>query len=86
MHIPYLNKMNANIKVNSKVATINGPTQLLATEVEATDLRAGSTMVAAALIADGTTTITKVEHILRGYEHIVEKLTDVGANIELKEI
>lgn len=86
MHIPYLNKMNANIKVNGKVATINGPTQLLATEVEATDLRAGSTMVAAALIADGTTTITKVEHILRGYEHIVEKLTDVGANIELKEI
>ena len=43
-------------------------------------------MVAAALLASGTTTITNVEHILRGYEQIIEKLTDVGAKIVLKEI
>ena len=43
-------------------------------------------MVAAALSAEGTTTITNINHILRGYENIVEKLTDVGAKIELKEI
>ena len=43
-------------------------------------------MVAAALAAEGTTTITNINHILRGYENIVEKLTDVGAKIELKEI
>lgn len=86
MHIKYLNNMGAHIKVNDMIATIYGKTDLTATEVEATDLRAGSAMIAAALIAEGTTTITKVEHILRGYENIVEKLTDVGANIELKEI
>ena len=43
-------------------------------------------MVAAGLLASGTTTITNVEHILRGYEDIIEKLTDVGAKIKLKEI
>ena len=86
MHIEYLNKMKANITVKDRIATINGPTPLIGTEVVATDLRAGSSMVAAALIAEGKTTITSVEHILRGYENIVQKLTDVGANIELKEI
>ena len=86
MHIPYLNKMGANITVDKMTATVEGKTNLKGCEVEATDLRAGSAMIAAALIAEGTTTITKVEHILRGYENIVEKLTDIGANIELKEI
>ena len=86
MHIEYLNKLGANITKENRTATITGPTDLVGTEVVATDLRAGSAMVAAALIAKGKTTITSVEHILRGYENIVEKLTDVGANIELKEI
>ena len=63
-----------------------GPHKLVGTEVVATDLRAGAAMVAAALLAEGKTTITNVEHILRGYEHIVEKLTEVGAKIEIKEI
>ena len=52
----------------------------------ATDLRAGAAMVAAGLLAEGTTTITNVEHILRGYEQIVEKLTSVGAKIKIREI
>ena len=86
MHIPYLNKMGAKITTDKMVATVEGKTDLIGCEVEATDLRAGSAMIAAALIAKGETTITKVEHILRGYENIVEKLTDIGANIELKEI
>ena len=86
MHIPELNKLGANITVDGMEAKVVGPTPLAGNEVEATDLRAGAAMVAAALAAEGTTTITNINHILRGYENIVEKLTDVGAKIELKEI
>ena len=86
MHIPYLNELGANIRVNNQTATIEGPTKLVGGEVVATDLRAGAAMVAAALKAEGKTTITNVEHILRGYEQIVEKLTNVGAKISTKEI
>lgn len=85
-HIPSLTKMGANIKVNKNKATIMGPTFLKGTEVLATDLRGGASLVLAGLIADGTTTITDVEHILRGYEDIVLKLKNVGAKIELREI
>ena len=86
MHIPYLNALGAHIEVKNQTATIQGPTKLVGGEVVATDLRAGAAMVAAALKAEGKTTITNVEHILRGYEQIVEKLTNVGAKITLKEI
>ena len=86
MHVPYLNDLGADITVKNQTATIMGPRQLKGTNVVATDLRAGAAMVAAALKAEGKTTITNVEHILRGYEHIIEKLTDVGAKIEIKEI
>ena len=86
MHIPYLNDLGANIEVKNQTATIEGPTELTGCEVVATDLRAGAAMVAAALLAKGKTTITSAEHILRGYEQIVEKLSSVGAKIEIKEI
>lgn len=86
MHVDYLNKLGSNITVKNQTATIIGKTPLKATHVVATDLRAGAAMVAAALIATGKTTITNVEHILRGYEQIVEKLTSVGAKIVIKEI
>jgi len=86
MHVPHLNKMGANIEVSGTKAIIKGPTELVGTVVEATDLRAGASMVAAALMASGVTTIHNIEHILRGYENIVEKLNDVGAKIEVKEI
>ena len=82
-NIKYLNKMGADITINEDVAFINGPTKLRGTEVEATDLRAGACLVLAGLIAEGTTTITNVEHILRGYDQIIQKLTNVGAKIEL---
>ena len=85
MHIPYLNEMGANIVTNSDLATIKGKTQLIGKEVVATDLRAGAALVIAGLISQGTTTIDKVEHILRGYEGIIEKLTNVGADIKIVE-
>ena len=86
MHIPYLCNMGADITVKNQTATIIGPTVLSGTEVVATDLRAGAAMVLAALKASGTTTILNVEHILRGYENIIEKLEKVGAKIVLEEI
>ncbi len=86
MHIPYLNQMGADIKTEGNTATINGMTELSGSIVEATDLRAGACLILAALIATGESTINKVEYVLRGYEGIIEKLTKVGAKIELEEI
>lgn len=86
MHIAYLNSLGSNISINNQTATVIGPTKLKGCSVVATDLRAGAAMVVAGLFADGKTTITNVEHILRGYENIVEKLKGVGAKIESKEI
>lgn len=84
--VPFLNKMGAKIEVEGQTAWINGPTPLIGTDVEATDLRAGASLVIAGLIATGKTTIKHVEYILRGYERIVEKLTNVGASIQLIDI
>ena len=86
MNVPYLNEMGSNITVNERIATINGPTKLKGSKVVATDLRAGASLLLASLKAKGKTTINNVEHILRGYEEIVEKLTNIGAKIEIKEI
>ena len=86
MHVPYLNALGADITVKNQTATIIGPRKLVGQDVVATDLRAGAAMVAAGLKAEGKTTITNIEHILRGYEQIIEKLTDVGAKITIKEI
>ena len=86
MHVAYLKDLGADITVKNQTATIIGPTELKGTTVVATDLRAGAAMVAAGLKADGKTVITNVEHILRGYEQIIEKLSSVGAKITLKEI
>ena len=86
MNIPQLNKMGANICVKERIAEILGPTKLKGCEVEATDLRAGASLLLAALKAEGKTVIKNVEYILRGYEEIIEKLTNVGAKIEIKEI
>lgn len=85
-HVKYLNMMGANIVAERQHATITGPTKLHGAEITATDLRAGAALVAAGLIADGTTIIHDVEHILRGYERIINKLSDVGANIKIVDI
>ena len=84
-HIKYLQKLGANIRVSDQTAIIVGKTPLKGTDVVATDLRAGAAMVIAGLIAEGKTTINDIEHILRGYENIVEKLTNVGAMIKVEE-
>ena len=84
-HIKYLQKMGANIRVNDRTAIIVGKTPLKGEEVTATDLRAGAAMVIAGLIAKGTTKVNEIEHILRGYENIVEKLTGVGADMSIVE-
>ena len=85
-NVPYLNKMGASIKIVRKKIKIKGPTKLKGRKVVATDLRAGACLVLAGLAAHGKTTITNIEHVLRGYENIIEKLSNVGAKIELKEI
>ncbi len=84
-NVPYLNKLGANIEIDGKQIHIKGKTELVGTTVEATDLRAGACLVLAGLLASGTTKVANIEHVLRGYENIVQKLTDVGADIKLKE-
>lgn len=77
-------KMGANIEVkNNKKAIIRGKTLLSGKEVTATDLRGGASMLICGLIADGTTIIDNIGHILRGYDDIVNKLRNVGADIEI---
>lgn len=82
-HIKHLNAMGASIRQFEKTAIIKGKTPLAGRKVVATDLRAGASMMVAGMIAKGTTTITNIEHILRGYENIVDKLSNVGADIKL---
>ena len=62
---------------------IEGVKELKASEIDATDLRAGACLLLAALKAEGTTIINNADYVLRGYENIVEKLTKIGAKIEL---
>ena len=85
-HVPYLNKMGANMKVEDQTIYIEGKTKYHGCEVIASDLRAGASLVIAACLANGKTVISNAEHILRGYEKIVEKLTNVGASIKLIDI
>ncbi|MEG1149958.1 MAG: UDP-N-acetylglucosamine 1-carboxyvinyltransferase [Bacilli bacterium] len=85
-HVKYLNMMGANIDAERQHAKITGPTKLFGKEITATDLRAGAALVTAGLIAEGTTIINDVEHILRGYERIINKLSDVGAKIKIIEV
>lgn len=84
-HIEHLNSMGANIIHRNDSAVIAGPSKLHGNKVIATDLRASSALVLAALVADGETTINNVEHLIRGYDDIVEKLQALGAEIEYFE-
>ena len=84
-HVPELARMGADITVEGNMIIVNGPNKLHGTEVVASDLRAGACLVIAGLLAEGTTTIYNVDYILRGYDHIIEKLTALGASIEMIE-
>lgn len=82
-----LNKMGATAELlSNQKAVILGPCELKGRSVIATDLRAGASLVIAGLIAEGKTIIENADYILRGYENIIEKLTNVGAKITLEEI
>ena len=85
-NVPYLNDMGANIEIAGKKIKVIGPTKLKGAKVVATDLRAGACLVLAGLVATGETVIEDIEHVLRGYSNIIEKLTNVGAKISLEEI
>lgn len=84
-HVPELARMGADIQVLGGQIIYNGPTQLSGVPVKASDLRAGAALVTAGLMADGQTEITNIEFILRGYSNIIEKLSDLGADICLIE-
>lgn len=81
-HVPELRRLGATIRIDGNLAVIKGVEALEAAPVMATDIRASSALIIAALIADGTTEITRVYHIDRGYERIEEKLQKLGARIE----
>ena len=84
-HVPELARMGADIQVLGGQIVYNGPTQLSGAQVKASDLRAGAALVTAGLMAEGQTEITNIEFILRGYSNIIEKLSDLGADIRLIE-
>jgi len=82
MHVPELGRMGANITVHHASALVRGVTELTGAEVMATDLRASVSLVLAGLIARGETTISRIYHLDRGYERLVDKLCECGAVIE----
>ncbi len=86
MHVSELQRMGADIALNGNVATVSGKTPLSGADVMATDLRASSALVLAALVARGTSNIHRIYHLDRGYDSLEEKLVKVGAKIQrLKE-
>jgi len=84
MHASELIRMGADISINGMVATITGKDTLYGTDVMATDLRASSALVLAALVANDTTNIHRIYHLDRGYNNLEDKLSSLGANITRK--
>lgn len=82
MHVLELQRMGANIELQSNIAKIKGVNQLQSAQVMATDLRASAALVLAALVAHGETEIDRIYHIDRGYENIDKKLSLIGAQVE----
>lgn len=82
MHAPELIRMGADIEVHGGVATVHGVDRLKGAPVMATDLRASVSLILAGLAAEGETVVSRVYHLDRGYEHVEEKLSAVGAKIE----
>ncbi len=81
MHVQEMQRMGADIKLESNTAICTGTDQLTAAPVMATDLRASASLVLAALVAEGETLVDRIYHIDRGYDHIEEKLAQLGATI-----
>lgn len=85
MHASELKRMGAHIAVGGNRATVRGKTRLTGADVMASDLRAGSSLVIAALAAEGVTRIHRIYHLQRGYERLAEKLAAAGAALQLSE-
>ncbi len=87
LNLKEFNKMGATTEcLTNQKAVIIGPSKLIGKTVNATDLRAGASLVLMGLVAEGKTIINNADYILRGYENIVEKLQSVGAKISIEEI
>jgi len=82
MHVAELKRMGAKVRLEEATAVIEGVDHLLGAPVMASDLRASAALVLAGLKADGITEVSRVYHIDRGYEHLDEKLSELGAHIE----
>jgi len=82
MHVAELKRMGAQVELEDATAVIDGVGGLLGAPVMASDLRASAALVLAGLKADGITEVSRVYHIDRGYEHLDEKLSELGAHIE----
>ncbi|MGE5208524.1 MAG: UDP-N-acetylglucosamine 1-carboxyvinyltransferase [Alphaproteobacteria bacterium] len=82
MHVAELKRMGAKVRLDDATAVIEGVDRLLGAPVMASDLRASAALVLAGLKADGVTEVSRVYHIDRGYEHLDEKLQELGAEIE----
>ncbi len=85
MHVSELSRMGSNIKLKGHSATVEGKAKLNAADVMATDLRASSALILAALVAEGTTKIHRIYHLDRGYENLEGKFSKLGAHIERLE-
>jgi len=81
MHVQELRRLGANIEVSGHTALVRGVPRLDGAIVMATDLRASACLVLAGLVAQGETTIERIYHLDRGYEHIEEKLSQLGARV-----
>lgn len=85
-YVGQLTRMGANIQVDGKLAVIDGVDELSGVKVKATDLRAGAAMIIAGLVAAGETVIEDIQYIDRGYEDVVQKFSNLGADIHRVEI
>lgn len=82
LHIPELQRLGANIKLEGNVAIVKGVTKLKGAEVMASDLRASASLVLAGLVAEGKTVVDRIYHLDRGYESFEKRLNSIGAEIE----
>lgn len=82
MHVPELNRMGANIEIELITAIVNGVENFSSAEVMASDLRAGASLILAALKAQGESIVNRIYHVDRGYENFEEKFRNLGADIQ----
>lgn len=82
MHVAEFKRMNANISVEGRTAKIEGKSELQGAQVKATDLRAAAALILAGLVAEGTTEVTELQHLDRGYVNFHHKLAELGADIK----